>query len=67
MVNPGNLPAAGLQSINQVPPSIDIEARDNIQEERIYSTGNQRNKDYFAIGVFRTQVSQFVIFRASMR
>ena len=45
MVNPRISPAAGLQSTNQVPLSIDIEEADDIPEERIDLTGNKRNRE----------------------
>ena len=41
MVKNRILHAAGLQPTNQVPPSIDAEARGNIPEERIDSSKNQ--------------------------
>ena len=43
MVKSRIFPAAGIQQTNQVPPLIDIEARDNIPEERIDSAKNQGN------------------------
>ena len=45
MVNPRISPAAGLQSTNQVPLSIDIEEAYDIPEEWIDSTGNTRNRE----------------------